>query len=291
MTLNQMKYVTVLAQCLNYSEAAKILYISQPALSRQIALVEEEIGTKLFIRNNKYTALTPAGHRMYNGLKDILNEYDELIDDVQRLGNAGTSALRIGLIEMRAVLPSVQIAIKQITESGSKVDILSRGAEELRNGIMNDQYDLVITYDNVLTSLPAEYEHITLDLINNCLVIPSSHPKANLKNPVLADFKDEVFLSLDEKNKKYEENFQQSCSIAGFKPKLKYVDTFSDLVASTVSEVALACFPEDHYLSHMPNLKFVKIPEIESSGIYAIWRKSSSNKLLENFIEIIKKNI
>ena len=153
---------------------------------------------------------------------------------------------------------------------------------------MNDEYDLVITYDNVLTSLPAEYEHITLDIITNCLVIPASHPKANIKEPKLADFKDGVFLALDEKHKRYEENFQNSCRIAGFKPTMKYVDTFSDLVASTVSEVAMACFPGDHYLSHMPNLKFITVPEIEGSEIFAIWKKSSSNSRLAEFIDILK---
>mgnify|MGYP000187079773 FL=1 len=50
MTFNQIKYFVTVAECLSFTEAAKCLFITQPALSRQINAMEEELGTRLFIR-------------------------------------------------------------------------------------------------------------------------------------------------------------------------------------------------------------------------------------------------
>ena len=63
MTFNQIKYFVTVAECLSFTEAAKCLFITQPALSRQINAMEEELGTKLFIRDKKRLKLTPGGDR------------------------------------------------------------------------------------------------------------------------------------------------------------------------------------------------------------------------------------
>ena len=87
MTINQMIYVVTLARCKNFSEAAKVLYITQPALSRQISLIESEINTKIFYRNNKSTKLTKAGEELYRGLETILQRYNALISEVQNIAH------------------------------------------------------------------------------------------------------------------------------------------------------------------------------------------------------------
>lgn len=58
MTFNQIKYFVTVAECLSFTEAAKCLFITQPALSRQINAMEEELGTRLFIREKTSEADT-----------------------------------------------------------------------------------------------------------------------------------------------------------------------------------------------------------------------------------------
>ena len=79
MELRQLRYFLAVADHLNFSKAAKALYITQPALSAQINLLEEELGVALFIRNTKSVALTPAGTEMIFRAKDILREVDNLV--------------------------------------------------------------------------------------------------------------------------------------------------------------------------------------------------------------------
>ena len=65
MTLNQLECFSVLAQRLNFTQAADDLFMSQPALSRTISALEGELGVRLFDRNSRSVALTPAGRAFY----------------------------------------------------------------------------------------------------------------------------------------------------------------------------------------------------------------------------------
>ena len=88
------------AKCLNFSKAANNLYLSQPTLSRNISMLEKELGLKLFIRNSfQGTYLTPAGSCMLEAFKDS----DKLIEDaIRRADNIAQSeshTLSLGLLE------------------------------------------------------------------------------------------------------------------------------------------------------------------------------------------------
>ena len=64
MTIQQIQYFLMAAEKMSFTETAKVLYVSQPAVSRQISLLEEEIGLELFRRNKSTLQLTGAGERL-----------------------------------------------------------------------------------------------------------------------------------------------------------------------------------------------------------------------------------
>lgn len=66
MNLHQIQYVLAVAECGNFSKAARKLYVSQPTLSQQIALLEDELGVTLFIRYPRKVELTNAGNIFYS---------------------------------------------------------------------------------------------------------------------------------------------------------------------------------------------------------------------------------
>ena len=72
MTMNQLKYFLAVARCLSFTEAARSLFMTQPALSRQIKAMETELGTPLFVREKKTLKLTPGGSALYNKLPNFL---------------------------------------------------------------------------------------------------------------------------------------------------------------------------------------------------------------------------
>lgn len=92
MTFDQLRYFSVLAETLNYTRAADILFVSQPTLSRQIMLLEEEFQTKLFIRTYKAMHLSPAGEIFLSECRKLLLNYNQLRERMEefRIGSQGT---------------------------------------------------------------------------------------------------------------------------------------------------------------------------------------------------------
>ena len=88
------------AELLNFTDAAAALHISQPAFSRNIALLESEWNVSLFFRSNKQksTQLTPAGKAMYEGLQVIIQQYESLLKTAQSIHSGHAGSLKIGLI-------------------------------------------------------------------------------------------------------------------------------------------------------------------------------------------------
>ena len=80
MTLQQLKYASTIADSKSMNEAAKKLFISQPSLSSSIHDLEEEIGTELFIRNNRGVVPTPDGLEFIGYARQVVEQY-RLIED------------------------------------------------------------------------------------------------------------------------------------------------------------------------------------------------------------------
>lgn len=72
MNMIQMKYFITAAKCLNFTKAADKLFITQPALSRQIASMEAELNMQLFIRNNRSVRLTRQQWCFWKDLKRFI---------------------------------------------------------------------------------------------------------------------------------------------------------------------------------------------------------------------------
>lgn len=80
MTLQQLKYVTAIADCGSMNEAAKTLFVSQPSLSGAVKELEEEAGIEIFKRTNKGVLPTPEGEEFLGYARQLLNQY-ELMED------------------------------------------------------------------------------------------------------------------------------------------------------------------------------------------------------------------
>ena len=85
-----------LAETLSYTQAARQLYLSHQALSRQIARLEEELGHPLFARSTRRVALTAAGELFYRYFKDEAGRYAQVCLEAERLARIQARDLRVG---------------------------------------------------------------------------------------------------------------------------------------------------------------------------------------------------
>ena len=84
MDLKQLQYFLAVAEQLNFSKAAELLYVSQPLLSQQIADLERQLGVTLFLRSRRSVQLTPAGIALAQKTRSILEQVNEIGPMVQR---------------------------------------------------------------------------------------------------------------------------------------------------------------------------------------------------------------
>ena len=95
MTIKSLEYFLVVVKHLNISRAAQELYISQPALSKQIRLLEEELQVSLFERNNHSMTLTHAGEVLVTEANELFLKHSQLIERVRDAAQPVSNTLQI----------------------------------------------------------------------------------------------------------------------------------------------------------------------------------------------------
>ena len=116
MNTKQMDYIIETAKTLNLSRAAENLYISQPALSYQIKVIEEEVGFAIFDRVGKSIRLTPAGQQLVTSLQRISVDLQFAIEQAQNMGEIYTDSIKIGFASRSALyyLPQAMKIFEQM---------------------------------------------------------------------------------------------------------------------------------------------------------------------------------
>ena len=103
MNTKQIEYILEIAKTKNFNKAAENLFISQPALTYQIKLVEDEIGFLIFERSVRGAVLTPAGEQFCTTLRNIRSELKRAVEQGQNFSSRYQTNISIGL-PMRSAL-------------------------------------------------------------------------------------------------------------------------------------------------------------------------------------------
>lgn len=103
MTISQLHTFLSACRSMSFTQAAKERYISQPAVSRQISALEDELGTQLFERTRSTLQLTAAGDHFCRHLAPIITHLDALLNQVKEIGSGQTGTLAIGLMMDQAM--------------------------------------------------------------------------------------------------------------------------------------------------------------------------------------------
>ena len=96
MLLRQMKYFLAVADCKSFSEAAEQCFISQSAISQQMKVLEDELGSELIKRSNRRFQLTDIGEYFYTRSKAIVQETEDLKEEIRKMSTKQNKQFRIG---------------------------------------------------------------------------------------------------------------------------------------------------------------------------------------------------
>lgn len=191
MNSRQLMYAIELSEVCNFSQVAEKLNITQPALSKQILSLENELGVKLFDRSTTPMTLTAAGESFIAQAKELLFRQEQLAHSMSRFQSGQSGRLVIGISPFRALYMIPQIA-KKVRERfpGVQVFLHEVGSDILRKEVADGKYDFAIVNlpveESILDVIPLDVDTLVLAVPNSMLhLLPDaarSHNEINLKD-------------------------------------------------------------------------------------------------------------
>lgn len=197
MQLYQLNYFLTLAQKLNFTATAETLYISQPALSRMIVSLENELGATLFERNKQNVKLTYAGQTFLTYAERMLSDYNEALICTRASADGKHGIIRFGIssVAFSTYLPFLTTRFRALhpnvilqAQDGTVEDLLLR--------IEARSLDVAFTR-NFLTENHPEIDKIHLWSDPIYAVVPPDHPLAGAASVRLVQLKHENFFAVD----------------------------------------------------------------------------------------------
>ena len=186
MNLQQLRYLNEIVRCgLNISDAASALYTSQPGVSKQVRLLEEELGIDIFVRNGKrIVAVTEPGQAVVDIAQRVLHETENLKLVGKEFGTQDSGSLTVATTHTQAryALPQV---VKEFTQTYPSVKLgLHQGSPtQIAEMVLSGEVDIGIAteslalYDELVTLPCYEWHH--------CVVVPPKHPLLQEKSLTL----------------------------------------------------------------------------------------------------------
>ena len=221
MNRRQLEYVIQLAEIRNFSQLSHELGLSQPALSKQIGALEQELGVKLFDRRTTPLTLTPAGAYFVDEAKRMLYEEDQLFRTLEQFKSGEAGRLVIGVSPFRCMYLMPKI-VKAIREKFPAVQVVLHedNSTALRRDAADGKFDLAILNlpvdDSVLEAFPIESETLVLAVPNE---LAHTLPPVTDGEIDLKDCKDLPFVVVGE-TQELRQTFDKMCAASDIHPTI-----------------------------------------------------------------------
>jgi DNA-binding transcriptional LysR family regulator len=292
MNFEQLRYFSITAKYLNFTKASEHLFMSQPTLSRQISLLEEELGLKLFFRNNRTVYLTSAGEVFLKECDAMLSRHNKLMKRMHQLaagvhGNLTITSLNIYYPELNNIYkefcdlyPNISLTFNH-QHSGQIIETIDMG-----KGDMGICFSFEIP-DNIphLEVLPFFRE-------NFCVIMSESHPFANKKSLSIQDLKKERLYFLGDNSLKFiRDLWEQAKLSSAARVDLFHSDSIESVLLNVKASHGAAIIPLPVARENISGCKIAKIRNLDSYfEVVLIWKRNNENPALSLFNDHFKQH-
>lgn len=280
----QIEYFLAVADNLSFTKTAAEKYVSQPAISKQIAAMEEELGVLLFERAYKSTKLTEAGKLFADFYRKQRKDLSAITQKAKETAGAKNIPLRIGSAPCWTLTDFLPAVMKQLETHRPPIQITleSYGFQQLTGSLNEDVIDIAITLPAHVPSIPTLEVH-TLTEVPRLLIYSRNHPLSQRGGLGPADFKDEVFLVPYPDEASFIIDLVKSfCEPYGFVPKIRPLRNVESLLINVLNGLGVAIV--DEWLLHMLGEKPLHIRLNTDHAIVIAWKKNNSNSALPLFL-------
>ncbi len=291
MELKKIRCFIEVARLKSFSKAAKVLYISQTAVSQQIAALEEIMNVRLFDRDKKEVKLTIAGETFLVEAKRLVKAYDNAVLKTQAFAQGVDGIIKLGFFSMldRDVMSNV-IAEFHKKYPKTQISIVQCNYGDMKNNILNNTIDLGFCF--YLDSIELDQLKIYEQLPKLC--VNTKHPLASKKCITPEDIAGETIISYYknvEQQEVYESHHDET------NPGLEFNNSFllenmDDTIMLVSANLGITFLPEIENFVNPNKIVFIdQNIEVVPFEVKAYWKKNLDNPSLEKLIDIIKEKL
>lgn len=274
------------AEHLNFTQAARHLFLEQPSLSRQVSELEKELGVNLFIRNNKVVKLTHAGLILTKYARNLILDADEAVNITRQAGLGIFGNLNIGFLGVeKDFLPQVVSQFRQKFPQ-TRITLNRFSWFELNESLDHEKLDVVFTYLQGLEDLSGiAWKKIYTDPL--VAVLSATHPLANQQKISIKSLAHESFILTSHATSPYAfESSINLCIKNGFYPTIVQQPVLVETVLLAVEAglgISILTSRAGTYAS--PNLRFIELDDNTAAvDLVIAWKNTNSNPTVPLFI-------
>lgn len=290
MQIRQLEYFVAVSEQLNFTKAARQFFISQTAVTQQIKALEQEIGVRLFFRNNRKVELTPAGKTFLEDAKAILRRTKDSVNRAKSADTDFTGNLNIGFVKgyektnLSDLLSDFHSHYPNISLAFSRENV-----DELYDCLRNRNLDIILNLQFSMENLK-DMEVRVIRQYPLLAVMPASHPLAHRTMIRRSELKGYPLVDIHKGENHYEQTtvILQAFTNAGFLPEIAYVsDDIETSILAVAAGLGYALLPS--YITDTLSLKekVIAVPiegEERLMTVIAAWHKENGNPALQRFL-------
>ena len=292
MELRYLRYFLAVAEELNFARAAKRLRISQPPLSRQIRILEKQLGVELFHRTKRQVQLTEAGQVFLEEAREILARVEQGVRAAQRASRGEIGRLVVGF-EGSFSYDIVPFSIRAYQERFPDVELIVQEMTTAEQGeaLLENRIGVGFIVP------PLHQENLVVEtLLQERLIValPETHALATRRTVRLPDLADESLITGSRQDGcGLYEQVLIICHQAGFSPKIiqetNEIQMMLGFVAAGIGVSLLPASVKDFQRAGVVYRELEQpTPEI---GLAMVWYRNNDSPVLQAFLKTVRKFI
>ncbi|WP_024514232.1 LysR family transcriptional regulator [Bradyrhizobium sp. Tv2a-2] len=286
MTLNQLRYFCELADAGNFGRAAERLHMTQPPLSRQIAGLETELGTKLFERGPKGVTLTAAGRQLLIDAREVLRLAALAQRNVvaARRGETGQLSLGFTMCAAYSVVPALTRRYK-VAFPNVEFRVREMMPVVLERALREGEIDLGISFPGLdgpdTMSRPLLREPMSV-------VLPFNHKLSRVRRLKVRTLSTESFLIVPrDQAPSLHDGVVQRCQSAGFTPKIGLEVYLQQTIVNLVAAgLGVAFVPGSMQKAQVKGAVFKTVDNPPMVDQLLVWQSMNTNPCIQGFLSV-----
>lgn len=290
MKIDDIRSYLVLAEVKNFTKASDQLFITQPTLSKAIFRMEEELGFRLLVRDTHGVELTEMGKLAVIKFEQIVEIYDEFLNEVENLKSCESGELKIGMLYY-AIDEYISGPVKELREKCPNLQIFLHSYQPnwLIEDLLNDKIDIGLIFDvEFKGSDQLHFHKVCKEKL--IVAVSSNNPLASKKVVSISEIRDKPIVMIDDVQKSFQTKFFEEHNFLKNTVTLtEHIDTLKFTLEETKGLTVVASHVRNMNRS---NIAFLDIDEEEGCCVDMTfaYKKNNSNPAIPLLLSLVDKS-